>query len=237
MTFTKNLKKYRILSAAIIAYILVFLYNYSILTEALNTLKIYLVEMLQVLPAVFVITGIIEVWVPREKIISTFGSGSGLKGKLVSILIGSFSAGPIYAAFPVTQSLLKKGASVMNMVLILSAWAVVKVPMLLVETKFLGFDFMITRYLLTIPGILLIGYGTQRLVSSRRIRSAIDDYGSKLRDEIKGELPDHNCGVCGYGGCADYAEAIVNEDADLDRCSPGGEEVERKISKILQKQG
>ncbi len=35
-------------------------------------------------------------------------------------------------------------------------------------------------------------------------------------------LPGANCGGCGFAGCADYARAIVTQDAECNQCAPGG---------------
>ena len=37
-------------------------------------------------------------------------------------------------------------------------------------------------------------------------------------------LPQTQCRRCGYDDCRSYAEAIVGEDADVNRCPPGGAE-------------
>ena len=37
-------------------------------------------------------------------------------------------------------------------------------------------------------------------------------------------LPQTQCTRCGYPDCRAYAEAIANDDADIDRCPPGGAE-------------
>lgn len=52
-------------------------------------------------------------------------------------------------------------------------------------------------------------------------------------DKINKALPQANCGGCGYPGCSNYAEAIVNENASITLCAPGGEEVVQKIAEIL----
>ena len=41
----------------------------------------------------------------------------------------------------------------MSIIIILSSWAVIKIPMLLNEAKFLGAKFMIIRWLLTVIAI------------------------------------------------------------------------------------
>ncbi|MBI9101104.1 MAG: hypothetical protein JEY99_01720 [Spirochaetales bacterium] len=64
----------------------------------------FLIEMLQILPPVLIITALITIGVPPEVIRKGLGNGSGIKGRLLSLLIGSFSAGPVYAAFPATET-------------------------------------------------------------------------------------------------------------------------------------
>ncbi len=42
-------------------------------------------------------------------------------------------------------------------------------------------------------------------------------------DQIDALLPQTQCGQCGFPGCRPYAEAIANEEADINLCPPGGE--------------
>ena len=46
-------------------------------------------------------------------------------------------------------------------------------------------------------------------------------------------LPGANCGGCGLAGCADYARKIVNDNADLTLCAPGGPECAKAIAAFL----
>ncbi|MFO7990763.1 MAG: permease [Thermoplasmata archaeon] len=232
MNIKERLKNNKIAVFTLCLYTFVLLYEKRIFIEAMEITWMYIREMLEVLPAVFIITGLIEVWVPKETIMKNFGSDSGLRGKSISVLIGSVSAGPIYAAFPVTRSLLRKGASLANVVIILSAWAVIKVPMLIVESKFLGFQFMVVRYLLTVPGIMLIGFATERFVSRDEVVEAGGEVDIII-DRIENALPGYNCGSCGFKGCAECAERIYDGDVDTDICDPGGEEVAKEIDTIL----
>jgi electron transport complex protein RnfB len=41
-------------------------------------------------------------------------------------------------------------------------------------------------------------------------------------EQIDALLPQTQCGLCGYGGCMPYAEALVFEKAAIDLCPPGG---------------
>lgn len=167
MSITRIWKDHRLLSAVIVVYLLLaFLMPRSALSAVQNSLY-YLLEMVMIMPVIFILTSLIEAWVPKQSIISGFGQKAGFRGNVLAFLLGSFSAGPIYAAFPVCKMLLRKGASVMNIVIVLSTWAVVKVPMLANEAKFLGPDFMLLRWMLTTIAIFLMGY-----IVSRRVNSA-----------------------------------------------------------------
>jgi len=237
VTYADKIKKYRLQIITLILYLATLAFSKEILINSLKTTVGYLKEMVQILPAVFVISGLITVWVPREVITKNFGKESGIKGRLLSILIGSVSAGPIYAAFPVTFSLLSKGASISNMVIIISAWAVVKVPMLIVETKFLGFDFMALRTLLTVPAILVIGYITGKLVKREHVikEGESDLSREKVIIEIENLLPHYDCGGCGYRNCRIYAENIIDGKAGIDRCRIADEKTQNKIKEKLEK--
>ena len=58
-------------------------------------------EMLLVLPPIFILIGLLDVWIPKETMIRLMGEGSGIKGVLLAFLFGTVAVGPLYAAFPV----------------------------------------------------------------------------------------------------------------------------------------
>ncbi len=153
----------------------------------------YFVEMLEILPVIFLLTVSIEVLVPKEWIMKNFGENSGAIGYILSLVLGSISAGPIYAAFPICKTLLKKGASIGNVVIILSAWAVVKVPMLANEAKFLGSKFMGVRWILTVIMIFIMGFIMNKLVKSKDIPS--EDLSNKAPLTISEDYCT-GCGLC-----------------------------------------
>jgi RnfABCDGE-type electron transport complex B subunit len=54
-----------------------------------------------------------------------------------------------------------------------------------------------------------------------------------LAEKILAALPGANCGACGYGGCAGYAEALASGKVPLGACILGGASAEEKIAAIL----
>lgn len=148
-------------------FLLIFMSDKGI--QSLSNSMYYVKEMLTIMPVVLLLTSFIEAWVPKKSIENALGEESGVKGFIFSFLLGSFSAGPIYAAFPICKMLIKKGASIANIVIILSAWAVIKIPMLANEAKFLGPKFMIIRWVLTTISILIMAIITSKIVRKDEI--------------------------------------------------------------------
>lgn len=160
---------------------------------ALRNSSYYLIEMVQIMPVIFLLTVSIDVLIPKSWILQNLGESSGLKGGLLALLFGSISAGPIYAAFPVTKMLLKKGAGVGNIVIILSAWAVIKVPMLANEAKFLGPAFMVTRWALTVAAIFFMGWLMGKTIKKSSMITEDKHIGSQVSVSDKYCI---GCGLC-----------------------------------------
>ncbi len=122
------------------------------------------VQMLSVLPPIFILLGLLEVWVPRETMMRFVGEKSGAVGAIISLLLGALAAGPLYGAFPVAATMLRKDAKFQNVMILLYSWSTLKLPMFLFETSALGARFSVTRLLLDIPGTLILAWLTARLM-------------------------------------------------------------------------
>lgn len=195
MKILKFIKGNKLLSVVILIYIVLFIVMPNKGQEAVKNSMYYVIEMLEIMPVIFILTSLLEAWVPRKVIYNSFGEDSGIKGSVLSFIIGSFSAGPIYAAFPVCKMLLKKGASVYNIIIILSAWAVIKVPMLINEVKFLGGKFMGIRWILTVTSIILMAYIVNKIVKKNSI--PLKDANKFEKDGIKvNQNYCIGCGLC-----------------------------------------
>ncbi|MCX7027131.1 MAG: permease [Spirochaetes bacterium] len=125
--------------------------------------------MLLVIPPIFILLGLLDMWVPREKMMKYMGPGSGVKGGVLAFLLGSFAAGPLYGAFPVAAVLMKKGASFTNILIFIGAWSTTKIPMLLFEMSALGVRFTLSRLAIDIVGILIIAVSIQGSLSKKEV--------------------------------------------------------------------
>ncbi len=222
------IKKNKLLVLVALTYIVVLIISPEKAMNSIGNSVYYLIEMLQVLPVIFLLTVVIEALVPKELIMRGFGEKSGFKGNLLALLLGSISAGPIYAAFPISKTLLGKGASISNIVIILSTWAVIKVPMLANETKFLGINFMIVRWILTVIAIFIMAYITGMFVKKKDLPENLSN-GRIL--EIKGDYC-IGCGLC-VKMLPEYYEMINNK--AVVRKSPDGTNAMGPIKESINK--
>jgi len=141
-------------------------------TRIFQVSREYFVELLVILPAVMVILGLINVWISKDVVMKHLGEESGLKGAFFSMLLGTFPTGPLFVAFPIVAALRKKGASMGNIVVLLSAWACIKIPQELIELQFLGFKFMAARLFLTVIFVLLMGWTVDLIIGTTERRSS-----------------------------------------------------------------
>lgn len=194
MKLVTSVLKNKTVALVVTAYLVLLVIAPDKALAALSSSAYYLKEMVTILPVIFMLTVAIDVLIPKEWIIKHLGERSGALGGFLSLLLGSVSAGPIYAAFPISKMLMKKGASVGNIVIILSAWAVVKVPMLANEVKFLGPSFMGVRWVLTVITIFAMGGVMNRLIDRKEVMA-------KGQEETRSELAINQdyctgCGLC-----------------------------------------
>jgi uncharacterized membrane protein YraQ (UPF0718 family) len=163
------LKKFKAPLILVIIYLALAIWWPDISSRSSKVAFDYLREMVLIIPPVFVLMGLLEVWVPKGKIKKLIGAGSGLKGFFFSFLIGTLPTGPLYVAFPMAGTLLQKGARVSNIVVFLGAWAAIKIPQLLVETEFLGLPFTVLRFGLTLAAVFIIGQILERMIKPEDI--------------------------------------------------------------------
>ncbi len=160
------IKRYRVFLILLAVNVVAGLAMPEIGLKSLDLTKQNLVEMLSVIPPIFVLLGLLDVWVDRATMIRYTGKGSGIKGAMIAFLLGSAAAGPLYAAFPVAGVMLKKGSSLMNVFIFIGAWSTTKIPLLTFEAASLGFHFMLVRLGLSIVGIVAIATVTQKSLNA-----------------------------------------------------------------------
>ncbi len=163
----ENLKKFRTFIIASIIILVTYIFSKEMGLKAIDTVWMSFKEMIIILPPIFVLMGLLDEWVPRDVMSKYMGEGSGLKGVLISIFIGSAAAGPLYGAFPVAAVFMKKGVKLTNIFIFIGAWSTTKIPMFLFELSSMGSKFAITRLIISIPGIFIISYLLNYLLNEK----------------------------------------------------------------------
>jgi len=111
----------------------------------------FIKSMMGILPAAFILIGLFEVWVSKEKIEAHMGAGSGIRGYLWALVLAGPKVGGLYVAFPIAVALAKKGASLSVILFYISAAAIYRIPMTLIEASFLGVKFTLIRLFVALP--------------------------------------------------------------------------------------
>jgi len=170
MRLLSFLKRYRATLIALAALAVLLLLRPSLAPAVGSSLRNQLVTLALVVPPIFLLLGLLDVWVPRETMIRFMGPSSGIKGILIAFGLGSAAAGPLYGAFPVASVLMKKGASFRNILIFIGAWSTTKIPMLLFEMQALGARFALARLVIDIPGIIFIALAMKLSLSNREVK-------------------------------------------------------------------
>ena len=166
----KNNKKGLIFLGILIAITLVTIkFSPNNSQKIIDTSLEYFLGMVIIFPAVLILMGLFSVWVSKEFVMEHLGHASGLKGIIVAFILGTLPTGPMFVAFPIAQGLIKKGASIINIVIFLSAWGCIKLPQELIEIQFLGLKFMAVRLILTIIFVTIMGIVIDKLLKIKSI--------------------------------------------------------------------
>lgn len=113
-------------------------------------------EMFLLVPCIFILIGLLDVWIPQKQIEKHIGEKSGFLGAVYVILLAMFQGVPLYGAIATAHLLWKKGGSMRNIFLYLGAYSTLKAPMLLFEVNFIGWRFTLVRAAVALPVFVFI---------------------------------------------------------------------------------
>lgn len=174
----KVIKRFRFFIFALLGVGILYLINNKIGITAIKATGSSFKEMMLIIPPIFVLLGLLDVWVPRDIMVKYLGEGSGLKGILIALVLGSMTAGPLYGAFPVVAVLMKKGAKLFNMIILLGAWSTTKIPMLIFEFSTLGPKFALTRLIIDIPGVIILALLVTKVINPEDEKRIVENISS-----------------------------------------------------------
>lgn len=112
-------------------------------------------DMIKIFPPAFILVGLFTVWVDRKVIERYFGHASGMMGYVAGILLAFTTLYPFIVVLPLASELYKKGGKLSVVMTYLGASAICRIPMTIFEASFLGIQFTIIRYIVSLPLIVI----------------------------------------------------------------------------------
>ncbi len=115
----------------------------------------YIKFIMSVMPAVFLLIGLFNIWVKKETVMKHMGHGSGIRGYVLAVLLAFTCIGGLFAALPISRQLYDKGSRLGVIMTYLGASCVCRIPMTLWEASLLGWEFTAIRFMVSLPLIIL----------------------------------------------------------------------------------
>lgn len=132
-----------------------FLFDFNPGEKIAGNFTSYALNMLKVVPFVFILIGLFDVWVDKKTIQKHLGKDGGFKSYFWVFVLAAPMAGGLLPALPIGYELHKKGARYTVVLAFLGAVSIGRVPMILFESTFLGWKFSVVRLIVSIPLVLL----------------------------------------------------------------------------------
>jgi uncharacterized membrane protein YraQ (UPF0718 family) len=127
------------MAAAAIALIVVYWKSPESAGRGLTATGVLILEIIPRMVAAFTLAGLIQAVVPQDVIVGWMGHGSGLKGILIGMSLGTVTPGGPMTHFPIVASLFKVGVGVGPLVSYLTAWSLFGLQRVIMwEIPFLG---------------------------------------------------------------------------------------------------
>lgn len=158
----KFIKKNKFLVLSVLLLIVISFIDINLTYKAFTNTGDQLFKMLLIVPPIFILIGLFDVWVPRETIIKLMGENSGVRGMALAFLLGAFSAGPTIAAFPLAMIMIKKGAKYSNVLFFIMVWSSLKIPIFFFQISMVGL-----KLALIINGTMLIVFIVGAILSEK----------------------------------------------------------------------
>ena len=145
--------------AALIMFVVIYWKAPEAANKGLNATGALFLEILPRMIAAFTIAGLIQAVVPQEVIVQWMGHGSGMKGLLIGMTLGSVTPGGPMTHFPIVASLFKVGVGVGPLVAYLTAWSLFGLQRIIMwEIPFLGLKVVAVRIAVSLLFPLLAGW-------------------------------------------------------------------------------
>lgn len=134
-----------------------------------------LLDLLPRMAVALLLAGGLFVLLPREKVARWLGAGSGLRGLVLAGIAGMLTPGGPMTSFPMAAVMIGAGADIGAAVAYITGWMFLGVTRMLVwEIPFMGADFAVLRFAVSLALPVVAGLIARRLPVRIRIPAAGD---------------------------------------------------------------
>lgn len=156
---SKNfIKNNLLLMFSIILTLVLSLYNHSIGIAILNKFLSTCKSTLPILILMFGLLAFIQIGMNSGKVKNIIEDNNNFKGLIISYVFGLLVSGPIYPGFTLGKTLIEHGLKSKIIIVMLSTWATIKLPLLPFELKILGLKITLVRWGVTTVAIFIIAF-------------------------------------------------------------------------------
>jgi uncharacterized membrane protein YraQ (UPF0718 family) len=152
--FKKNFK-FIVIGIYFLFVIFSFIYGFNSGEKLGKSFLDFAMPIFKIMPFIFILVALFEVWVKREIIEKHFGEESGVKGFVWAILLSTTTVLSLYSAFPVAYSLYRKGAKLSVIFTYIGASGLCRIVMTTFEISFMGLKFTLIRLFVSLPLVII----------------------------------------------------------------------------------
>lgn len=127
----------------------------------------FTLSMLKILPGAFILIGLFQVWISKERVEKHLGEDSSVMSFVWVLLLAGTTVGGLYVAFPVAWALYEKGARLQVILAYIGFAAVCRIPMIVFEISFMGVKFTMVRLLVSIPLVVVSSVFLARYLTAK----------------------------------------------------------------------
>lgn len=136
----------------------------EVFQNALTSDRDLIANVLPRVAAAQIVAGFVWVLLPRDRMTEILQQNQGKRGLLIAAAAGAITPGGPASAFPLLLILAATGADRGILVSYITSWALLGVQRLIVwDMPFMGFEFSMFRFLISLPLPILAGLLARRL--------------------------------------------------------------------------
>jgi len=163
MTTEKSYVGWYFLLTVVLIYLIVLVFNNSIIKLALIGSLNILKSLIFVLVILIIFTTLINYFVNPKTLVKYMGEDSGIKGIIISIVAGIISTGPIYMWYPLLNDLQTKGVKTSLLVIFLYNRAI-KIPLIPIILVYFSWKYVLILFFVMIIMSVIQGFIVEKIL-------------------------------------------------------------------------